>query len=76
MEDVLAANPKVMIDVRDGSQSMLYLPLDQILKERQRSVVPQERGSGSAGASAPAAASGVASGSGNSRSSTGRESRR
>ena len=35
MEQVLAENPKVMIDVREGGQSLLYLPLDQILKERR-----------------------------------------
>lgn len=35
MEQVLAGNPKVMIDVREGGQSLLYLPLDQILKERR-----------------------------------------
>ncbi len=36
MEEVLANNPKVMIDIQDGGQSMLYLPLDQILKNQQR----------------------------------------
>lgn len=35
MQEVLARNPKVMIDVRDGGQSLLYLPLDRILKDRQ-----------------------------------------
>jgi membrane protease subunit HflK len=35
MEEVLANNPKVMLDVREGSQSLMYLPLDQILKDRQ-----------------------------------------
>ena len=74
MEQVLAANPKVMIDVREGSQSMLYLPLDQILKERQRSV-PAERGGGSSGAG-PGQAAGAPAGAGNSRSNAARESRR
>ena len=54
MEKVFAENPKVMIDVREGGQSMLYLPLDQILKERRA-----EYGTASASGSptsAPAAA--------------------
>ena len=74
MEQVLAANPKVMIDVREGSQSMLYLPLDQIIKERQRSV-PAERGGGSSGAG-PGQAAGAPASAGNSRSNAARESRR
>ncbi len=36
MEEVMANNPKVMVDIQDGGQSMLYLPLDQILKNQQR----------------------------------------
>lgn len=36
MQEVLANNPKVMIDVQEGSQSMLYLPLDRILQDRQQ----------------------------------------
>jgi membrane protease subunit HflK len=40
MEEVLANNPKVMIDVRQGSQSLMYLPLDQILRERQARMAP------------------------------------
>lgn len=76
MEEVLAANPKVMIDVREGSQSMLYLPLDQILKERQRST-PAERGTGAAGAGAsPGQGAGVPASAGSSRSNAARESRR
>lgn len=76
MEEVLAANPKVMIDVREGSQSMLYLPLDQILKERQRST-PAERGTGAAGAGAsPGQGAGVPASTGSSRSNAARESRR
>lgn len=35
MQEVLSRNPKVMIDVREGGQSLLYLPLDRILKDRQ-----------------------------------------
>lgn len=50
MEEVLADNPKVMIDVRDGGQSLLYLPLDQILKERRA-----ERGAASPSGSSPSA---------------------
>lgn len=34
MQEVLAGNPKVMIDVREGGQSLMYLPLDRILRER------------------------------------------
>lgn len=35
MQEVFARNPKVMIDVSEGGQSLLYLPLDRILQERQ-----------------------------------------
>jgi modulator of FtsH protease HflK len=38
MEEVLARSPKVMIDVREGGQSLLYLPLDRLLRERQAEV--------------------------------------
>ncbi|MCK9488361.1 MAG: FtsH protease activity modulator HflK [Xanthomonadales bacterium] len=78
MEDVLARNPKVMIDVREGSQSMLYLPLDQILKERQHST-PVERGAvgtGTSGGQGTGQGAGASASAGNSRSNTGRESRR
>lgn len=35
MQEVLSKNPKVMIDVSEGGQSLLYLPLDRILQDRQ-----------------------------------------
>lgn len=35
MEQVLADNPKVMVDVQDGGNSMLYLPLEQVVRERR-----------------------------------------
>jgi membrane protease subunit HflK len=44
MQEVLARNPKVMIDVQEGGQSMLYLPLDQILKDRQAVRLPDQPG--------------------------------
>lgn len=34
MEEVLANNPKVLIDAGDGNQSLMYLPLDKLIEER------------------------------------------
>ena len=35
MEQVLGESSKVMLDVEDGGNSLLYLPIDQLLKQRQ-----------------------------------------
>ncbi len=35
MEQVFSQNSKVLLDVQDGGNSLLYLPLDQLLKQRQ-----------------------------------------
>jgi modulator of FtsH protease HflK len=32
MQDVLARNPKVIVDVKEGNNSMMYLPLDKLLQ--------------------------------------------
>jgi membrane protease subunit HflK len=40
MEQVLADSPKVMVDVQEGGNSMLYLPLDQIVRERRAQLEP------------------------------------
>lgn len=32
MQEVLAQNPKVMVDVKSGGNSMMYLPLDKLLQ--------------------------------------------
>lgn len=32
MQEVLAKNPKVMVDVKEGGNSMMYLPLDKLLQ--------------------------------------------
>ncbi len=32
MQDVLSKNPKVMVDVKEGNNSMMYLPLDKLLQ--------------------------------------------
>src|SRR5690606_18757714 len=57
MEEVLANNPMVMVDVREGSQSLMYLPLDQILKDRQAQAgtLPSTGASASTPATASAA---------------------
>jgi membrane protease subunit HflK len=34
MEQVLADTNKVVIDVEDGGNSLLYLPIDQLMKQR------------------------------------------
>ncbi|GJL83916.1 MAG: protease modulator HflK [marine bacterium B5-7] len=38
MERVFANSTKIMIDQKDGGNSLMYLPIDQILKERARQV--------------------------------------
>lgn len=38
MEQVLGETGKVIIDVEDGGNSLLYLPIDQLLKQRQPSL--------------------------------------
>lgn len=57
MEQVLAENPKVMIDVQDGGNSMLYLPLDQIVRERRVHLDPSTPPAGTAGPAAAASPS-------------------
>ncbi len=77
MEEVMANNPKVMVDIQDGGQSMLYLPLDQILKNQQRPPTTANSGapatSPSTSAAEPARATTQSSNQGRSNS---RESRR
>ena len=41
MEEVLANTNKIVID-QEGGNNMMYLPLDQILKNSQRSNVTQQ----------------------------------
>jgi membrane protease subunit HflK len=73
MQEVLARNPKIMVDVREGAQSLLYLPLDQLLRERRVQVF--ETPSAAPGAAPGRSESGSASTPRNGRN-TGRESRR
>lgn len=40
IEEVLSNNTKVMIDVKKGS-NLLYIPIDQLNKQRQQTAVPQ-----------------------------------
>lgn len=35
MEQILADSSKVILDVKDGGDSLLYLPIDQLIKQRQ-----------------------------------------
>ncbi len=42
MQEVMTGTNKVVIDVKEGAGNMLYLPLDQLVKQRQAvSAVPQ-----------------------------------
>ncbi|GAB0149162.1 MULTISPECIES: FtsH protease activity modulator HflK [Marichromatium] len=50
MEQVLGGNAKVLLDVKDGGNSLMYLPIDQMLKQ---SATPAQSGPA---ASAPVAA--------------------
>jgi membrane protease subunit HflK len=52
MEQVLGESNKVIIDVEDGGNSLLYLPLDQLMKQR-----PDTAALSKPDASAPAVAS-------------------
>ncbi|NEV60932.1 FtsH protease activity modulator HflK [Thiorhodococcus minor] len=36
MEDVLGNNGKVLLDVQEGGNSLLYLPIDQLMKQHQK----------------------------------------
>lgn len=76
MQEVLARNPKIMVDVREGgNQSLLYLPLDQLLKERRAQVFQQPVTSSAPAPSRTESSAGSPSSSRDSRS-AGRESRR
>ncbi len=35
MEEVLSKNGKILLDVQDGSNSLLYLPVDQLIQQRK-----------------------------------------
>lgn len=43
MEQVMARNGKVLLDVQDGGNSLLYLPVDQLIKERKQTQVEPPR---------------------------------
>jgi membrane protease subunit HflK len=40
MEQVLGESNKVIIDVEDGGNSLLYLPIDQLMKQRPAEAEP------------------------------------
>jgi len=40
MEDVLSKNGKAVLDVRDGSNSLIYLPIDQLMKTPRQTPAP------------------------------------
>ena len=40
MEQVFSENSKVLLDVQDGANSLLYLPVEQLMKQRQMPVEP------------------------------------
>lgn len=76
MQEVLARNPKIMIDSSEGgSQSMMYLPLDQLLKDRRVQMLEPPSATGSPPPSRGESAGASTSSSRDTRS-TGRESRR
>ena len=35
MEEVLSKNGKVVLDVTDGANNLMYLPIDQLMKQTQ-----------------------------------------
>jgi membrane protease subunit HflK len=41
MEQVLGESNKVMLDVKQGGNSLLYLPIDQMMRQRQGSAAPK-----------------------------------
>lgn len=49
MQEVLARNPKIMVDISEGgSQSLMYLPLDQLLKDKRAQLFEPPATTGSA----------------------------
>ncbi|NCA70681.1 MAG: FtsH protease activity modulator HflK [Sphingobacteriia bacterium] len=40
MEQVIGDSSKVIIDVEDGGNSLLYLPIDQLIKQRHSEIAP------------------------------------
>lgn len=40
MDQVFSQNSKVMLDVQDGGNSLLYLPIDQLLKQNRQTELP------------------------------------
>lgn len=41
MEEVLGKNGKVVLDVSDGANSLMYLPIDQLMKQSQTQTQPE-----------------------------------
>jgi membrane protease subunit HflK len=39
MEQVIGASSKVILDVEDGGNSLMYLPIDQLMKQRPSSAI-------------------------------------
>lgn len=77
MQEVLARNPKIMVDVSGGgSQSLMYLPLDQLLKGRQAQLFEPPAASGSVAPGRAEPSTGSSASSSRDNRSTGRESRR
>ncbi len=42
MEKVLSGTNKIVLDTQEGSNSMIYLPLDQLVRQRQTVAEPQQ----------------------------------
>ena len=42
MEKVLSGTNKIVLDTQEGSNSMMYLPLDQLVRQRQTVAEPQQ----------------------------------
>jgi membrane protease subunit HflK len=42
MEKVLSESGKVLLDVKEGGNSLLYLPIDQLMRQRQGAVRPPQ----------------------------------
>lgn len=57
LQEIYSNNAKVFVDV-DGSNNMLYLPLDQIMKNRQQPMAPLLPASGAASGNSSSSSSG------------------
>lgn len=53
MEEVFSENGKILLDVQDGANSLLYLPVEQLMKERRKPAASAPSGQSGSEAAVP-----------------------